>query len=807
MVTIPSQLDAAKLFPLKSHSKVPSLKWNTDDDLWGTLDPADVPTYAVDTGRSHLVVIDCDTKETANGVASFLEQCMEHGGIPDTFTVSTPNEGLHFYFHAPDAFKVSSTVSRVFGEGVDIRAKGGYIVGPGSLVNDKEGNLKEYTVSDPSAKITELPEWIATKLHAYEAAREAKVKVKATDAPELQEAVTEKEEIEQKLALNWALSRMASVEEGKRMVTLNSLAYFMGRKRVARGEALQLVTHAVEKGLAREEAERAFSKAYGDGLNQPVQDFDVLVREANSKTGTSFKEDPLDPEFYSHFSLSFNFWRRYREELIFWDADGNWYQYEEAKGAWAVCSDTAVKSLLKGFLEGLVESIRSHNTRIPSNIYKAQERLFARGTIENVIGVAKMDFLSQDKELFNSNPYLVNVKNGTFNVKSNEMTGHRKTYFVTKYIPLDYQADAQDKYADLVIDSIAPDQQEYMRILAGQSLVGMQPISQSVFFLHGSGSNGKSTFIDLMLKTSGTYGALQPPSIFTLDKSSHKENYALADFEGLRTAVVEELPDSRFLNTGALKRLVGTQRINARQIYSKAREFENIATIFVSCNRLPMVNETDAGTWRRLTIVSFPYSYKKTKADLRGAHDRLGDPMVLFAAQKQESTAKAFLAWRMSGAIDWAQNNKLEYNIPQSVQDDNRSWNENNDLILSWVTDCLVLDKNCFITATDLYESYCDYAAARGNARISLRSFSSTWREHPYFKEHGTEDNPKGKDEEGQPLKTRADAEIRYRKSAIILAGLTQSPYRKPGAPLSVPQPLGLRPTYYAGLRFRRDNE
>lgn len=270
-----------------------------------------------------------------------------------------------------------------------------------------------------------------------------------------------------------------------------------------------------------------------------------------------------------------------------------------------------------------------------------------------------------------------------------------------------------------------------MQILAGQSLIGEQPKSQAAFFLHGRGSNGKSTFLDLMLKTSGSYGKLLPPNVFAPEKAS--DNYALSDFEGIRMAVIEELPDSKQLNSGALKRLVGTKTINARAIYNKNREFDNRSTIFISCNRLPMVNETDDGTWRRLVVITFPYSYKKNEKEIKTSWDRLGNPRVLYSAHHSKKVAEAFFKWRIDGALKWIADDNIEYNKPQHITEVIEEWNANNDLMLAWFNEQIKFLSNSFITMADLLRCYNDWLQSRGNNTVSMRYFSESFRNHKIY--------------------------------------------------------------------------
>ncbi len=107
------------------------------------------------TGPSKLVVVDGDG-EAGN---AWLANAHDTYGIPPTFTVRTRAGGFHYYFKAPEGIKIKCSAGRI-APGIDIRAEGGYVVGPTSWVDaDKKGPAGWYRVIDDSP-VAPLPEWL-----------------------------------------------------------------------------------------------------------------------------------------------------------------------------------------------------------------------------------------------------------------------------------------------------------------------------------------------------------------------------------------------------------------------------------------------------------------------------------------------------------------------------------------------------------------------------------------------------------------------------------------------------------------------
>ena len=161
------------VFPLAPNSKQPIPGSNGHKDA--TLDPAVIRGWrgAYNIGiapwacRPRMVVVDLDLKGEENGRDTLEILEMVEGLLPETLRVRTPGGGEHVYFAVPDdAPEVPSSVRRI-GPGVDVRASGGYVVAPGSVIDGRE-----YTVAgdDPASSAdtrpAEAPAWLVRRASA-----------------------------------------------------------------------------------------------------------------------------------------------------------------------------------------------------------------------------------------------------------------------------------------------------------------------------------------------------------------------------------------------------------------------------------------------------------------------------------------------------------------------------------------------------------------------------------------------------------------------------------------------------------------
>ena len=115
-----------------------------------------VYNLGIATGASGLVVVDID------GVVGqrSLEILCAGKGFADTYTVQTRRpDSHHYYFSAPAGRVIKCSAGRL-GEGIDVRAHGGYVVAPPSWVDaDHKGPAGSYRVLRDVA-VACLPDWL-----------------------------------------------------------------------------------------------------------------------------------------------------------------------------------------------------------------------------------------------------------------------------------------------------------------------------------------------------------------------------------------------------------------------------------------------------------------------------------------------------------------------------------------------------------------------------------------------------------------------------------------------------------------------
>eukprot|EP01046_Picozoa_sp_COSAG06_P028576 COSAG06_NODE_2584_length_6617_cov_9.409021_2_plen_304_part_00 len=138
-------------FKLIKNSKSPACKWK-NKKFWSKNHP--VGNYGIPTGEANnIFVLDLDFYKIDTEDELFANpfiQMFGEGPTFETFTVASPSGGLHYYFTYDEDIK-QTACDRMH---IDTRSNGGYIVGPGSTINNEEYKIINDT------KITPMPNYL-----------------------------------------------------------------------------------------------------------------------------------------------------------------------------------------------------------------------------------------------------------------------------------------------------------------------------------------------------------------------------------------------------------------------------------------------------------------------------------------------------------------------------------------------------------------------------------------------------------------------------------------------------------------------
>lgn len=245
----------------------------------------------------------------------------------------------------------------------------------------------------------------------------------------------------------------------------------------------------------------------------------------------------------------------------------------------------------------------------------------------------------------------------------------------------------------------------YLQRAVGYSLIGVTS-EQVLFVCHGSGANGKSTFLETVRHVLGDYARNCPADSFVGRKDGTIPN-DLAMLAGARLVTASETAEGKPLDEALVKALTGGEPITARYLNREFFEFQPQFTIWLATNHKPRVKGTDHGIWRRIHLVPFAVTIDRDKMDRAlGARLRAEGPGIL--------------RWAVEGARAWQ-----EYGLcpPATVLDATNEYRTEQDVVAEFLDQCCVLSSTASTPSADLYAVYAAWCRESGEYLRSARWF------------------------------------------------------------------------------------
>lgn len=358
----------------------------------------------------------------------------------------------------------------------------------------------------------------------------------------------------------------------------------------------------------------------------------------------------------------------------------SWIRYDGRR--WVATEVDEVRLFVEGIIRAeRVEAVAGVQGENPSDDQRTREvksaRLLGSRYADDVITSLKAR-LKVDATDLDADPDVLNVLNGTLDLRSGELRPHHPDDLISRLAPVNYRtADSysEDEAGSLawaqravqaVVDSTGEEKvvQDHLELIMGQGITGHRPYGDpSLVIMEGGASNGKTSRFELLQATLGDYCAEVTPSLFREESSSSNER---ADLWGARIVIVEELTSrGGSVEGGTLKQIVGKKSIRARPLYSEWLTFPFTARIFASTNDQLRIIDDDDGVWRRLQRVLHPYTYVE---DPKGPRQRKMD-VRMETIGEDSYVREEWLRLLLRGAMRW-------YQMPDQALPSHRGWPE-----------------------------------------------------------------------------------------------------------------------------------
>lgn len=322
-----------------------------------------------------------------------------------------------------------------------------------------------------------------------------------------------------------------------------------------------------------------------------------------------------------------------------------------------------------------------------------------------------------------SDPWLFNCLNGTIELKTGKLREHRREDYITKISPVVFDAQATcplwDKFLYRIFDGNA-DVIEYLQRAAGYSMTGTVT-EQCLFFLHGGGANGKSTFLGALLELLGDYG-MQSVSELLMAKNNESHPTERADLFGKRLVATIETDDGKRMAESLMKQLTGGDKIRARRMREDFWEFSPTWKIWLAANHKPQIRGTDHAVWRRIKLVPFDVTIS----------DEEKDPHL---PEKLKAELPGILAWAIRGCLAWQ---KYGLGEPDEVRTAVAEYRSEQDVFGQFISERCFVNREVSVESSSLFVAFKEWCQQNGEHEPTQRSMASSLKSSGCVQIRGT---------------------------------------------------------------------
>ena len=571
------------------------------------------------------------------------EYVKEHGAPPTA--VRQSNHPAYLYRRPKGRYPIATT--KILDSGLDVKSNG-YCVAHG------KHRLGADIAVDFADAIAEAPAWIAELLGELTGGNGHRT------APAIEGAI----------------------RDGQRNDTLTSLAGTMRRR--------GMTPEAIEAALLVE----------NQRCDPPLPERDVcaVARSVGKYTPAEERHKLTD------LGNAERLVARYGQDLRWCEVLGGWHVWDGRR--WKLDTTGAIQRMAQATARAIYEeAAQCDEPEDRAKIAKHAMASESAGRQRAMLDLAwSQPGIAVTPDVWDRDPWLLNVNNGTVDLRAGAMREHRRDDLLTKLAPVDYAPGATAPTWLAHLERFLPDadvRRQVQRDL-GLALVG-ETLEEALAVWYGTGANGKSTTSQTLERILGDYAQSAAPNLLV---ASRHENHPteIADLRGARLVFSVEIGDNRNMDEAKVKMLTGGDTKKARLMRQDFFEFAQTFSIAMLVNHLPNISGTDEGIWRRIRLI--PWGVRISDAERRPQAEILTHLVAEGAG---------ILRWLLEGLADWQRDHRW---IADAVTEATAGYRAEQDRLGAFLTDCCEMGPHYTVGVSDFYDTYNQWCEENGQEAV-----------------------------------------------------------------------------------------
>ena len=420
----------------------------------------------------------------------------------------------------------------------------------------------------------------------------------------------------------------------------------------------------------------------------------------------------------------------YRNDTRFCPEAKSWYTYDSGRwqkdvGALLVSAKIKEFVRLMALYCGEIEDEEKRKAYM-SFVSKMGDRRFRDRMMKDAADCMRIEATEFDRY-----PYLINCKNGTYDLKEMEFREHRYEDFLTMQTSFEYglQEDTCERWVQFIDEVTEGDKEkaDYLQRALGYSIPGTSK-EECMFILHGKTTrNGKSTMLDAIQHLLGDYSTVAPVELICRaerQKNAEAPTSVLAKLKGKRFVTMAESDTAGKLDEATIKQYTGGEDITARELYQAAITFKPQFTMWLSCNDLPSVKDKSLFASDRVRVIEFNRHFTDAEQD-KGLKDYFESPEAM----------KGIFTWLVAGCMKYK---RFGLRMCDHMKAVIRQYEKDNDLVLQFLEEKAERQAEGHTKAKALYDTYKIWCKSNGYYVCSMKKFNAELTAHPeWYAEKG----------------------------------------------------------------------
>ena len=393
-------------------------------------------------------------------------------------------------------------------------------------------------------------------------------------------------------------------------------------------------------------------------------------------------------EWETEDGLATAFTRRYGDDWRYCSLWGKWLVWTGVR--WNTDQLLYVAHLARGICRAA--SLKAETAR-------QKAKLASSATIASVEKIARTDPKhAATADEWDADVWALNTPGGVVDLRTGRMRAHRREDRMTKVTTATPQRGDCPAWLAFLSDITggSTDLAAYLQRVVGYCLTGVTS-EHALFFLYGTGANGKSVFVNVLATILGDYAANAPMDTF-MEARGDRHPTELAGLRGARLVSSIETEQGRRWNESKVKAITGGDKVSARFMRQDFFDYLPQFKLLVAGNHKPSIRNVDEAMKRRLHLIPFTVTVPPERRDGR-------------LTEKLLRERDGILAWAIEGCLAW-QRQRLD--PPDCVLSATEEYFDEEDAIGDFLDEEAQCHAQARVAVADVFLRWQEWAGRRG---------------------------------------------------------------------------------------------